>query len=324
MKKKMTLRDIAAEANVSLTAASLYLNGKARQYRISEEACARLKEVIEREHYQPNLNARAMAAKRTDLVGCMLCNKLDESFWAQIISGIDEVLSARGIHLLMTVSAGGLDEELKSFEYLRAKGVDGIIWGPVFGEGRLMNDAFASQLNRELPVVALAENVPGITSVFNDGATGGADAARHLLEHGHRELMILGFSSRHLDRVEAFRATAEEGGARVRQFGTAGELLDALPAGTAAYCVTDYAALALYQEAARRGIAIPEALSVIGFDNMPFCELLSPPLSSVNQQKGELGRRAAEVMLRQLDQRFAPESFRLNTELVIRQSVTLR
>ena len=77
LKKRLTLRDIAKKANVSLTSASMYLNGKARANHISEKTCARIEEVIRRENYQPNVNARAMAMKRTNLVGCVMRDSLE-------------------------------------------------------------------------------------------------------------------------------------------------------------------------------------------------------------------------------------------------------
>lgn len=87
LKKRLTLRDIAKKANVSLTSASMYLNGKARANHISEKTCARIEEVIRRENYQPNVNARAMAMKRTNLVGCVMRDSLESSFWADILAG---------------------------------------------------------------------------------------------------------------------------------------------------------------------------------------------------------------------------------------------
>ena len=109
LKKRLTLRDIAKKANVSLTSASMYLNGKARANHV---------------------NARAMAMKRTNLVGCVMRDSLESSFWADILAGIDEMLAPENIHLLLTVSSGGLEAEMQAFEFFLAKGVDSYIWIP--------------------------------------------------------------------------------------------------------------------------------------------------------------------------------------------------
>ena len=184
LKKRLTLRDIAKKANVSLTSASMYLNGKARANHISEKTCARIEEVIRRENYQPNVNARAMAMKRTNLVGCVMRDSLESSFWADILAGIDEMLAPENIHLLLTVSSGGLEAEMQAFEFLRAKGVDSYIWIPTVKRDGSNNYEQIREFSAERPVVTLTSLVEGLHGVAVDDEAGGCLAARHLAECG--------------------------------------------------------------------------------------------------------------------------------------------
>ena len=149
----------------------MYLNGKARANHISEKTCARIEEVIRRENYQPNVNARAMAMKRTNLVGCVMRDSLESSFWADILAGIDEMLAPENIHLLLTVSSGGLEAEMQAFEFLRAKGVDSYIWIPTVKRDGSNNYEQIREFSAERPVVTLTSLVESPSMMKREGVS---------------------------------------------------------------------------------------------------------------------------------------------------------
>ena len=151
----------------------MYLNGKARANHISEKTCARIVEVIRMENYQPYVNARAMAMKRTNLVGCVMRDSLESSFWADNLAGIDEMLVPENIHLLLTVSSGGLEAEMQAFEFLRAKGVDSYIWIPTVKRDGSNNYEQIREFSAERPVVTLTSLVEGLHGVADDDEAGG-------------------------------------------------------------------------------------------------------------------------------------------------------
>ena len=87
--KRAKLSDIAREAGVSLTAASFYINGKAKQYKLSPATCERLEAAVRKYDYVPNLFARAMQQNRTFLIGLLVRDRINSSFWSDIIAGIE-------------------------------------------------------------------------------------------------------------------------------------------------------------------------------------------------------------------------------------------
>ena len=320
LKKRLTLRDIAKKANVSLTSASMYLNGKARANHISEKTCARIEEVIRRENYQPNVNARAMAMKRTNLVGCVMRDSLESSFWADILAGIDEMLAPENIHLLLTVSSGGLEAEMQAFEFLRAKGVDSYIWIPTVKRDGSNNYEQIREFSAERPVVTLTSLVEGLHGVAVDDEAGGRLAARHFTESGHRRLATLG-GSRMYKRCEYFADEAQKLGAEVAAFRHIEDIAPAIRDFTAVFCFSDMKALELYKFCAGAGVRIPADLSVIGYDNLLFTDLMLPSLTTIHQPKRDLGRETGKLVLKALaDKKMPPEQIKLPPELILRAS----
>ncbi|MDR0931523.1 MAG: LacI family transcriptional regulator [Victivallales bacterium] len=291
-KNNLTLKDIAEEAGVSLTAASLYINGKARQYNLSESTCDRIKKVIKSHNFVPNIHARAIASKKTFLVGVVLSQELEASFWLNIISSLEEELSGANYHLLLSVSHGRKESERDSIDFMRSKGIDGLIISPIETGG-------LEDLSRELPIVTLnlgIENVPG---VWNDNFHGGRLATDYLLDNGHRRIAAIG--SVGIQRAIAYCDRLNQSQITPHIFPSVKDFMLQADQFTAVFCFNDYLMLELYQATAAAGIDIPNDLSVIGYDNMDFVKFLSPRPSTIAQYKNELGSAAGQLILQLID-----------------------
>jgi LacI family transcriptional regulator, galactose operon repressor len=298
-KGKITLQDIAKEANVSLTAASLHLNGQARKHRISQATCEKIEEVIKKHNYNPNIHARAIASKKTYLIGVILPGGVDGSFWMDIISGIEEVIAKEQYHMLLSVSHYDVGKELEAFEFMKNKGVDGFIFAPVIEDNDNSNADYARKLSKEKPIVTIAFPVEGIPGVYTDGIEGGRIAAKKFCEAGHRKVAYLGVRNRKYDlRGMAFLEAMKNYGIKVADYLNIDNLLDNHEKFTGVFCFSDSRAMTMYCEAAKRGLSIPEDLSIIGYDNMFFSELLVPSLTTIHQNKKELGIVAAKKLMR--------------------------
>ena len=121
--KRAKLSDIAREAGVSLTAASFYINGKAKQYKLSPATCERLEAAVRKYDYVPNLFARAMQQNRTFLIGLLVRDRINSSFWSDIIAGIENGIAASGCHLVLAGSHVDAAGELDAIRQMRAKDV---------------------------------------------------------------------------------------------------------------------------------------------------------------------------------------------------------
>lgn len=299
MAKRVKLADIAREAGVSVTAASFYINGKAEQYKLSKATCERLEAAVRKYDFVPNLFARAMQQNRTFLVGLLVRDRINSSFWSDIIAGIEDGLSASGCHLVLASTHTDPEQELEALRQMRAKGVDGYVISPVLDdEGKIPNLEHLWKLNENRPVVGLNLVLDGIASVYNDDAAGGALAARFLWENGHRNVALLGnpfgFGQ---PRFRAFEEFYGAHGLVPQRFFDPGEVLAAAGSFTAVFCLHDLLAAALCSNATAAGMRIPEAFSVIGYDGLAWLKLLEPAPSTVYQHKYDLGQAIAAQLL---------------------------
>ena len=296
-KKRLTLKDIAAKAGVSLTAASMFLNGKAKKYNLADATCERIEQVMRDNNFVPNFHARAIASKQTMLIGVLIYDKIETSFWLNILSGIEETLAAKNYHMLFSVSHSSPERELESIRFMCTKGVDGLIIAPV--SGAVNNFEYLRELNKTLPVVTMNTRIEGLSAAYNDNYTGGRLAAEFLIRSGHRKIAFLGRLG--FNRTRAFFDVMLENQIEPEVFPDVADFLRQNDRFTAVFCFSDYQALELYNEAASRRIKIPENISVIGYDNMNFTSLLSPRPATVEQYKKELGTAAAEIILERID-----------------------
>jgi LacI family transcriptional regulator, galactose operon repressor len=322
MVKKLTLKDIAELSGVSLTTASMYINGKAEKYKIAKTTCERIEKVIQKNRFQPNIHARAIAGKKTFLVGVIISGVLNRSFWIDILAGIEATVASAGYHIILSVVSNctNNDEMLETFDFLVSKGVDGIIFASLHNDKTLTG--YLKELYRQKPLVSITVPITGIPAVYNDNATGGKAVAEYLYHAGHRKIAYIGIHEHPDLRNIAFFNHLAEYDIEVEQFVSAVKFGPRMADFTAAACFTDYDAMNVYQVAAERNINIPHDFSVIGFDNMNFTTLMHPPLTTVNQHKEDLGVASAELMMQQInDRQQMIEDKVFTSELVIRGSV---
>ncbi len=199
MVKKLTLKDIAELSGVSLTTASMYINGKAEKYKLAKATCERIEQIIQKYNFQPNVHARAIAGKKTFLIGIIISGTLNRSFWIDILAGIEATVAAAGSHIILSVvhNCTSSDDMLATFKFMVGKGVDGIIFASLRSDKNVF--AYLEELYRQKPLVSLTVPTAGIPSVYNDNATGGKHAAEYLYNAGHRSIAYIGIHE-HPDR----------------------------------------------------------------------------------------------------------------------------
>ena len=298
--KRMKLADIAREAGVSVTAVSFYINGKGREYKLSQATCDRIEEVVKKYDFVPNIFARAMQQNRTYLIGFLLPARLSTSFWSEIVAGIEEGISPHRYHLMLACAHSDAAGELEALKLMHSKGVDGYAIAPVPGpDGVAANLEYLKTLyNSGVPVVGVNLPLPGCSAVYNDDEAGGKAAAEYLLERQFCEAALIGSRGpeEHL-RFQAFEETFRAAGARTFYFGSVDEWFAASHRPRAVFCCNDYLAAALCSRAGFAGIRIPDELTVVGYDDLDFLQLLRPRPASVHQFKYELGRDIAEILM---------------------------
>lgn len=295
-----TIHDVAREARASIATVSRALNGGV----VSAAALARIEAAVARLGYRRNDVARGLVTGRSGLLGVVLPD-LVGPLYAQMARGIEDVLERHGMHAMLVTDHLEPAAERRAIELLRSRQVDGLV---LIGS-RLPADDLHAALDGT-PVAHVQRDGPddGDPQVRLDDAAGVRAAVRHLLDAGHRCIGHLAGTRRDgRERHEAFLAAmaeaglvpgpVEDGGFTEEGGEAAAERLLEHRDVTAVFCASDRMAVGLLHAARRRGLAVPDDLSVVGFDDLTWARYLCPPLTTVRQPGREMGRAAARLVL---------------------------
>jgi LacI family transcriptional regulator len=325
-----TIRDVAREAGVSPATVSRYLN---RNIELPAETAGRIDAASKRLDYRPNLLAKRLSLGSSETIG-LVTPEIANPFFAALAAAAEAEARRAGFSILLSSTGGDLEMEAASIDRLAARHVDGLL----VLTNRVDDGRLRDLIDGRTDVVVLDEDVPGarVTRIFVENEAGARDATRHLIAAGHRRIAHIGGPEQLLSTEERFagfaRAMAEAGlpvedglvrfGAYERDFGrdaTRAILANGRP--TAVFTGSDYIAIGVLEELAAHGLSVPGDLSLASFDDMPFADLLSPPITTVRQPIEALGRLGIRTLLAQIRGEETPPIQRLPTELVIRKSV---
>jgi DNA-binding LacI/PurR family transcriptional regulator len=312
---------VAHRAGVSQSTVSLVLSGKSAG-RISARTEAAVRRAAEELGYRPNVAARALRTGFARTVGLVVTD-VTHPFFGPVLRGAQIAAWRAGYAVALVDVANDPDRELASFEALRAGPVDGFLFFTVD----------PPETSGE-HVVALEVSPPGMAFVRFDTERGTEIAVRHLLELGHTRIGHLGadfeaetFWLRRKTLLAVLADAGLEPGPYARapfRFDEAAvpalELLDAPERPTAVYCDDDILAGGIYLAARERGLRIPEDLSVVGFDDLPFAQVFEPPLTTIRIDPEALGSESFEVLAALMAGETDPPGRILPVELVVRES----
>jgi LacI family transcriptional regulator len=307
----VTVHEVARVAGVSAATVSRFLNGTAK---VSDEKRQAIESVIEKLNYKPNVLAQNLKTGSSRTIG-VLTQSLVSGYFAEAMAGIDEALQGTGYAPLIVSGHWHADEEAERIELLIARRVDGL----VILSGKL-KDAQILKLSHRVPIVAFGRELDG-PHAFGfclDNYRGACEAVEHLILQGHRHIAFITGPSDHQDaqaRLAGYRDTlarhkikespqlmvggdfSESGGLlAVERLLESGRHFSAI---FAANDLTAYGArLALY----RRGIRVPEDISVVGFDDLHSSMYTTPPLTTVRQPLFDVGRCLGNAIVRMIVQ----------------------
>lgn len=305
-----TIKDVAREAEVSVTTVSHVLNGTRF---VSEDTRQRVQAAIETLRFVPSALARSLKNNRTHTIGTMIPN-CSNPYFGEIVRGIEDACFRAGYTVILCNSD---DDPHKQSQYLRVleeKQVEGVVVVSSGGDAEL--GATLKEVDTSL--VLVDREVEGVAAdlVEVDHDRGGYLATRHLLELGHRRIACISGPralSSSAQRVQGCRRALAEAGLdlpdrwqRECDFTSAGghaamrELLAVHPRPTAVFAANDLSAIGAMAAAAEAGLHVPRDLSVVGFDDIPLAEFASPGLTTVSQPKHRLGELAAQLLLERI------------------------
>lgn len=331
----MNIYDLAREAGVSIATASKALNGRKD---VNERTRQRVMDVAKKLNYHPSHMARGLARKRSENIGVIALRRFHSAmftnpFYSHVLEGMELELTERNYNLVLGVlpsEDGGARVQVPKM--IREKNVDGLV---LLGE--TLPALLREVQERRIPAVLVDSQVAGMEahSVLTDNRQGAGLAAQRLAALGHRRAALLTQDTpdaSFAERRQGFVDGCREQGIKLEQTLEAPEdatrcaaLLAAFLASpkrpTAVFCCNDFFALRLLEAARLAGVQVPAQLSVIGFDDIAAAEIAKPPLSTLRVDKVNMGKRAVQKVLEQLDNPSPPSRELLPVTLIERASL---
>lgn len=334
---RVTSQDVAQAAGVSRTTVSLVLNG-VQGIKIRPETRQRVIDIADQMGYVPNAAARALVSQRAQIIGLFLTRHShhisSDAFITQTLEGLLEVVHQHDMRLLIDIIEPEHQREVY-LEMARAKRIDGILLS-----GPRLDDEALRLLERESFPTVLIGQLPGTNFCFVDvdNCASAEMAVAHLIQLGHTRIACVTNAAATytaaVDRLRGYQNALEAAGLRfdpalVRYgdftvdsgYQQMKALLESGAHFTAAFVASDTLVLGAKAALVERGLHVPQDVALVGFDDLPFAQYMSPPLTTVHLPAVELARKASELLicLLQGEQSCRRQSI-LDTHLVVRGS----
>jgi len=328
---KVTIIDVAAEANVSYGTVSRVINNNVH---VKQETRDRVQKTMRRLGYVANRQARSLAGGRTNSIG-VLVPDLGTGYIGEIIRGIDAELGLKDLDLILYTTHRTASKEANYVANLAKGMVDGLL----LVLPRSPADFIGTLTQRNFPFVlidhqGIGQDCPAVGAA---NWQGGFTATEYLIKLGHRRIgfitgwMDLGCA---LDRLDGYRSALRTNhipeGPELIYEGTffqpdgytgASNLLDLPNPPTAIFASNDVMAMGVMDAVRNKGLRVPDDVSVIGFDDIPQASLIRPALTTIRQPLEKMGRVATQMLVELLSQ---PQKqigrIELPTELIVRDS----
>jgi len=326
----VSIYDIAKKAGVSPSTVSRALEDHPR---IGTTTRKRIQELAREMDYVPSTVAKSLAANKTWTIGMVLAT-ISDPFMGRVVEGVEQAAIEAGFNVFISTSQNDRQREIAAIKMLQKRRVDGII----VIASHLLDQYPGFFVRSKVPIVIINEQKPGETMHFVtvDDVHAAQLAVEHLLALGHCRIGYVSVTNRPKSnqyRLKGYQDALEAAGIAsdptliftsptIEDHAKRGEaslepLLDA--GATAVFCYNDTAAMSLLAACYKRGVSVPDNLSVIGFDDIDMAAYTIPPLTTIRQPRFELGQRSMRMMLALLSGQL-PENQIVPGELVVRQT----
>ncbi|TQV75060.1 LacI family transcriptional regulator [Aliikangiella marina] len=331
--QKVTINDVAEHAGVSKKTVSRVLNNEPNVSKATKE---KVLEVFKELGYRPSAQARGLATNQSFLIGLVYDNP-NKTYVSDVQTGALEICNENGYHLVIHPTDHEREDLLAELESLITDSrLDGVVLTPPFSD---MADLLSMLQSRAIPYAKIGPTIldDETPSVISNDLEASYEMTRYLISLGHTKI---GFIKGHPDhnvsnqRLAGYRRALEESQIQFNNdyvaqgyfTFTSGEecakQLLSLPARpTAIFASNDYMAAGVIKVASQENIAVPQELSVAGFDNAPISRYLWPTLTTVKQPIKDMATDAARLLLDAINKRPLESSLvQLTDELIVRDS----
>lgn len=324
MASKITIRDVAREAEVSVASVSRAMNGLSN---VTPKTADRIRVVAERLGYIPHAGARALSMSRTNVIGVMLPD-LHGEFFSELVRGMDRAARERGFYMLFSTSHAEAEAARHAMASMHGR-CDGLIL--------MLPEVAPDEIEALLPfgtaaVLINSPTIRGREALRVDNRGGARTMTRHLIATGRRDIVHIAGPARNLDareRREGFATEVRDAQLPVRivegdfqQSGGAAAIDDLLQRGErfdAVFAANDDMAIGALSKLKAAGLRVPQDVMVAGFDDIPLSRFLG--LTTMRVPMSELGGQAVERLCDRLEgSDAAPTESCMSPELVVRET----
>jgi DNA-binding LacI/PurR family transcriptional regulator len=314
--RKVTIKDVANHAGVSIATVSYVLNGK--DHKVSAETIEAIQNSIKALNYIPNISARSLVKNDSKLIGVIIPQTentkqlvLENPFYSEVVGAIEAVLREEGYHIILS----GVDKDQTYLDFSISRNLDGAVVLGLYPEN-LYNEFRKT----DIPIVLIDSyiNDKHFANVGIDDELGGYIATKYLIDMGHKNIALVTGMIRKDGVVEkrflGYKKALQEAGIFYNpdhvfektvsyHYGLeAGrEIGEYHPNITAVFATADLMAFGVIRGIIESNKQVPDAVSVVGFDDIPMASMFLPPLTTVRQNIAMKGVRAAKLLLEQLE-----------------------
>jgi len=333
---KTTLKSLSEKLGYSESTISRVLNGKAEKYRISKKTADLIMKTAKDLNFTPNVIARGFRLNKTHTLGLVIPD-ISNPFFASIARCVEHEARKSGYSVILCDTEENTNIEIKSIQLLQDRNVEGLVVAPV---GQIA-DHLESVYNVGLPIVIIDryfpdKNLPYVTS---DNYQGAYEAVSYLINNGHRRIACiqgLEHTSPNNDRVKGYKDALLNNNISSENFIIVGDsfgelngytetkiLLGKTERPTAIFAFSNLISLGALKAIKEENLSVPDEISIVAFDDQSFYNHLVTPMSSIAQQRNEIGQIATKIIFKQIKSMIHPvaEGMLIPTKLIKRASV---
>ncbi len=322
--ESITIKDIAKALGLSTSTVSRSLSDS---YEISLETKQKVINYAKENNYRPNPIALSLKDKRSRSIGIVV-SEIANSFLSQSINGIESIANEKGYSVIIAQSKEDFEREISSMEFLASKSVDGIL---ISVSSRTSNfDHIKKLYDRGMPIVSFdcVVDFEGIHKVIQDNYKAAYDGTVHLINKGFKKIACIASSSflsittervkGYIDALKKYEpllkisdiAYIDHGGLKAEEiFDAMDKLMNQKEKPDAILTCSDRITTNVMRYCKQNKIGIPNQLGLIGFSNLDLTDILTPSLSIIRQPAYEMGRKAAELLIKMIESKRAITEF---------------
>ncbi|MGX1981564.1 LacI family transcriptional regulator [Thermolongibacillus altinsuensis] len=329
-----TIKDIAKVAGVSVTTVSRALNGYPD---VSEKTRQKIIEIAKQLNYSPNTLARSLVMNKSKTIGLLVSgmnhSAIKDNFTFEVLTGINDYIAKTDYDLILFSTNSTKQREKTYSQLCRERRVDGVILQGIKTDDPYLTEVVESDIPCVLIDIPIQSDKVGY--VTTDNVLGAKKAVQHLIELGHENIAMMNghdyaFVSK--QRLEGFRQAMEEANVAINddwivngEFSEevaekkALELFSKHREITAIFCASDLMALGVVKALKQMGLSVPDDVSVVGYDDILLASYVSPSLTTIAQNRFQMGYEAASMLVEMLEGKEA-KVVMLRTQLIVRES----